>query len=152
MEESSRSKKCRVSACNFVFGKISPQPASLLIVRQAKHLARRILRSNTVGVVALELVGVDFDFSDRAGQPELQDDPIVSGTAAAFCFPPVAHVLGATGHDQIVHRTEKHVATGERHSAIFDGREIDQFAWFQLAPVGDNYAVDAKTRYAAVRE
>ena len=93
-----------------------------------------------VGVVPLKVIGVDFDFADRTRQSELQDNPIVSGTAPAFCFPPVSHILGTTGHDEIIHRTEEHVAAGQRHSSIFDGREIDKFAGFQLAPVGDDNA------------
>ena len=105
-----------------------------------------------VGIVSFEVIGIDFDLSDRARQPQFQNDPIVSRTAPAFCFPAVAHVFRTSGHDQVVHRTKKHVAAGERHSAILDRGKIDQFARFHLAPIGHHHAVDAEAGHAAVRE
>ena len=51
---------------------------------------------------------------------------------------------------KIVHRTEEHVAAAQCHSSILDGGEIDKLGGFQLAPIGDNNAVDSKTRHAAI--
>ena len=61
---------------------------------------RASLDRTHVGVVPLKVIGIDFDFANRPGPSEFQDDPIVSRTAPAFCFPSVAHIFGATGHDQ----------------------------------------------------
>src|SRR2546421_363941 len=56
-----------------------------------------------VGIVSLEVIGIDFNLPDRTRPPKLQNNPIESGTAPAFCFPAVAHIFGATRHDQIIH-------------------------------------------------
>src|SRR5947207_1993016 len=77
---------------------------------------------------------------------------LMSEAAPAFCFPAVAHILGTAWHDQIVHRAEKHVAARERHTAVLDRRQIYDIARFQLAPVGNDDAVNTKTRDAAIGE
>src|SRR5436853_2670895 len=52
-----------------------------------------------VGIVSFEVIGIDFNLSDRTRPPEFQNNPVVAGTTAAFRLPPVAHVFGTTGHD-----------------------------------------------------
>ena len=76
----------------------------------------------------------------------------MSRTAAPFRLPAVPHVIGTAWHDEIVHRTEKHVAASERHSAIFDGGEIDQFTRLYFTPIGQDDSVNPKPRNAAVRK
>src|SRR6185295_9665760 len=87
---------------------------------------------------------------DLAGATEFDDGPIMAWTTPPFCFPAVAHVRRAAGHDQVVTVTEEHVATGEYETAVFDSRQIDVAAAFELFPIGYDFALDAQPRDAAV--
>ena len=95
---------------------------------------------------------VDFDAVDLSGAAELDDGPVVAWATSPFCFPTVAHVCCAAGHDQVMTVTEEHVATGEYERAVLSRREINLSASaFELVPVGDYFAVHAKSRDTAVR-
>src|SRR5262245_13881819 len=61
-------------------------------------------------IVALEVIRVDLHFANKAWRAQPHYRPIVSGPAAAPCFPPIAHVPGAGRHDHVVLRAEVHVA------------------------------------------
>src|SRR5574338_1104369 len=88
-----------------------------------------------------------------SGTAEFDDGPIVTWTTASFCFPAVAHVCRAAGHDQVVTVTEKHIATGEYEAAVFDRGEIDVATnAFELFPIRYDFTVDTQPRDAAVRE
>src|SRR5690349_4953457 len=98
------------------------------------------------------MIGVDFDFPNAPGSAQFHDDPVISRTAPPFRFPAVSHILRTTGHDQVVHRAEKHVATGERYAAILDRRKVDDLIRAYAAPIRDDVAVDPKTSHAAIRK
>src|SRR5690606_24764376 len=78
-----------------------------------------------LGVVAVEVAGVDLDQADGAGGGEGEQDPVVAGSALAAGLPAVAHVRGAAGGDQVVHRREEHVAAGERAAAMAQRGEVE---------------------------
>src|SRR5690606_15601410 len=54
------------------------------------------LHAGAVGVVALEVGGVDLDALDGAGPAELHDDPVEARLAPPSRFPAVAHVAAAS--------------------------------------------------------
>jgi len=95
---------------------------------------------------------VDLDPSNYARRPEAHDGPVVSRPAAALRFPSIGHVTRVAGHDQIVTRTEKHVAARDDEAAMLGGGEIDVAALCEPNPVGDHLTVDPKPRDAAVRK
>src|SRR5690606_39516616 len=71
-----------------------------------------------LGVVAVEVAGVDLDQRDAAGGGEGDQDPVVPGPALASGLPAAAHVGRAAGGDEVVHRREEHVAARERPTAV----------------------------------
>src|SRR6185503_1758959 len=88
---------------------------------------------------------------DLTGTTEFDDGPIMAWTTPPLCFPAVAHVCRAAGHDQVVSVTEEHVATGEYEAAVFDCCEIDVATAFELFPIWHDLAIDAQPCDAAVR-
>ena len=102
--------------------------------------------------VPFEMARVDLDAPNRARRAEPDDRPVVPGAAAPLGFPAVAHVPRVARHDQVVPRSEEHVAAGDDHAAVFDRGEIDVAAPAQPLPVGHDVAVDAQPGDAAVGE
>src|SRR6185503_21346898 len=96
--------------------------------------------------------GVNFDAVNLSRAAELDDGPIMTWTTSSFCFPAVAHVCRATGHDQVVTVAEEHVATGKHEAAVFHRREIDVARALELIPIGDDFAVNAQPRHATIGE
>src|SRR5438067_974726 len=83
------------------------------------------LERAAIGVVALEMRCIDRDAVDRAARAQPDDDPIVPWTSPAACFPTVAHVRSAARHDQVLPRSEEHVARGYHQPAVLDCGQID---------------------------
>ena len=95
----------------------------------------------------------DFDPPHAPLGRELHHHPVVAGAAAAARLPAVAHVVRAAGHDQVVLRTEEHVAAREHVAAVLRRGEIDFVAETAgEAPVGNDVAVHAQASDAAVRK
>ena len=128
----------------------------LLPVPAARQVrARRVVRGARLeaarpGRVALEVPRVHLHPPNRARGAETDDRPVVPGPAAPPGFPSVAHVRRIARHDQVVARPEEHVAAGDDQAAVLGGGEIDLAAPPQARPVGDDLAVDAQPRDAAV--
>src|SRR5689334_7467 len=101
-----------------------------------------------LGEVALEVRRVDFERVNMTRMSELDDGPIVSWATPPFCFPAVAHVRGASWHDQVVPVTKEHVAARKHERAVFGGGEIDVARTLQSFPIGHDFAVHTQARYA----
>src|SRR5262249_7778290 len=98
------------------------------------------------GRVVFEVRGIAFDPPDGAFGAEPYDRPVVTGPASALRLPSITHVRRVAGHDQIVARSEEHVAARDDDGAMLDGREIDVALLAQPFPVGHHLAVDAQSR------
>src|SRR5687768_16061462 len=70
------------------------------------------LKRTTLGKIAFEVSGINFELTDLPRRAEFDDRPIVTRAAAALGFPTITHVGCATGHDQIVSMTKKHITAG----------------------------------------
>src|SRR5438105_4149507 len=83
---------------------------------------------------------------------KLDDDPIVSGTAASFRLPTVAHICRATGHDQIVPMAKKHITARKHEPAILHRSQIEVATNApESIPIGRHFAIDAQSRHATIR-
>src|SRR5438093_9073870 len=71
---------------------------------------QRALQAACARRVALEVARVDLHAANGAGGAETNDGPVVARATPPLRFPAVAHVRGVAGHDQVVARTEEHVA------------------------------------------
>src|ERR1700682_693070 len=71
--------------------------------------------------------------------------------AAAFRLPPVAHVVGAARHDEVVLGPEEHVAAGQYLAAMLHGREIELVSESSASPpFRDDLAMYAKPGHTAI--
>ena len=104
-----------------------------------------------LGVVALEVSGVDLDAADLPLGAETDNRPVVAGTAAAARLPPVAHVRRAIRHQHVARLAEEAIAAVDDVGAVRDGGEIDlRAAREERAPVGNRLAEHPQPRNAAI--
>src|SRR5437868_3278575 len=68
------------------------------------------LQRTTFGEIAFEPGSVNFQPPDVPTTSQSDNRPVISGPAAALCFPAITHVQRASGHDQIVPMPKEHVA------------------------------------------
>ena len=101
--------------------------------------------------IAFEVAGVHLDALNATLYRKPDDDPVVTRTTAALRFPPVAHVAGVAGHDQVVPRSKKHVTARDDERAVRGRCEIDFAAGGKPRPVGRDFSIHAQSRDAAIR-
>src|SRR5512143_321089 len=93
--------------------------------------------------VALEVIGVQLDATNHASPAETDDGPIVPGPAPPLRFPPVAHMRGASRHDEILAMAVMHVATEHDESPILHRREIGLPSIGEYAFIRNDVAMNA---------
>src|ERR1044072_3665002 len=86
-------------------------------VRAARHV--RGLNRAAVGVIALEVGRIHFDFPDHARLRQRDDRPVVARFAAAARFPAVAHVHATARHQNRRGRAEMLVVRRDQIRAVF---------------------------------
>src|SRR3989449_6385415 len=141
--------------------KLLPRHHSLIVPRtRASSLStdpalrwskRARLETAVTWRVAFEVARVDLDAPDCSWRAKPDDRPVVTGTATPPRLPAIAHVPRVAWHDEVVARSEKHVAARDDHASVLHCGEIDLAAPPQPRPIRHDVAVDAQPRDAAVR-
>ena len=103
------------------------------------------------GGVELQVRGVDLGEPDHAGRGEPDHRPVVAAVAAARRLPALGLVAGEPGEQHVVGRGVEPVRALDDAGAVLQGRQVDGQAG-HVAGVGDDVAVHAEPRDAAVRE
>jgi hypothetical protein len=98
------------------------------------------------------VVGVELHALHRAAAGEADDRPVVPRAAPAPRLPAVPHVRRAAGVDQPLRVPVVHVAAPDHRAAVLDRREVHLAPGAEQPRVGDDLAVHAEPRHAAVGE
>ncbi len=114
--------------------------------------AVRGLDRAAVGVVALEVRGVDLEAADEARRAERDQDPVVARHAAAPRLPAVAHVLAPVGSEDDPRVAVMSVRIADHVPAVHCRRQLEHAVAVLGIPADGREAVDAEARDAAVRE
>src|SRR5205085_3808077 len=95
---------------------------------------------------------INFNAINLAALPQLNDDPIVSRPTPTLRLPTVAHILRASGHNEIVAMTEEHVAAINDAPAVLNSSQINLASAPPYAfPVGRDLAINSQARDTSVR-
>src|SRR5436190_1783010 len=70
----------------------------------------RRLDAGAVGIVALEVGGVEIEMRDRARDAEVDDGPVVPRSTAALRLPAVPHVRRLVRHQHVARLPEEPIA------------------------------------------
>ena len=151
--QSSSSNAWRACGCRGVRGSSSRHGAASNDRRMAAWSAAQASRLQAPGALPLKW---RVSTSTRRIVPAAPSRTIVQswpGPAAPLGLPAVAHVRRVARHDQVVPRAEEHVAARRRRRRRARPRRGRRRpARRSRVPVGDDLAVDAQPRDAAVRE
>ena len=121
-------------------------PAGRERVPLLQHFYRARRRS-----VPLEPGRVHLDAADAPRQPQPHDRPVVPGAAAAAGLPAVVHASWRARQDQVVPRSEEHVARGDDESAVLKAGQVDFLFASQLFRLRRHRPVQPESGDAAVR-
>src|SRR5690606_35574920 len=111
---------------------------------------QRCLNRHAIGIIALEVSRVDFDFLDNGGVTQFDNTPVIARIAPAASFPAVTHIDAPTRHDEPEGNTKVRVVIADDTPARRQGRYLMQGASVFCSPVAQGLAINPEARHAAI--